>query len=277
MRNLTKLLIVVCLAIALCSPKTVIAYNGGESVLIGSHKRFQSKSSGQFLHRVWQEWIPVKGQKWDQVEVAFKAYSDGHLSNLRIDETSKCEAIDNMALAAVRKAAPLDVISNKACSAVDVQLLFVKADISSDPEDKEEIPNEQLLVMNKKPAIEFGPYISALELLLLRNWRPSAWNIDDFPLGFIVCSADGGGKGYSFTQRMKDRRTVISFLVNRSGQFSKIKVAQSSGYAAADRAGLIAVQRSASGPALPKGTPKSVKLEWCFTETDKLYLHILVP
>lgn len=252
------------------------AYNGGESEVIGPQDRFQPKSAGEFLHRVWQQWIPVKGQKWDHVEVAFTAHSDGHLTNLRIDETSKCKAVDNMALDAVRKAVPLNVIANRARSAVDVELLFVKADVS-EPEYPEKIPNEQLLVMDPKADIELGPYITALEPKLSRNWKPPTWNKHNFPIGATVASLDGDGRGVNFSQRVNERRTIISFRVNRSGQFSQIKVDQSCGDAVTDRAALSAVQRAASGPALPSGAPESIDLDWCFSETDKLYLHILVP
>ena len=156
MENLTKLLVVACLATVVFRARTATAYNGGESVVIGPHNRFQPKSAEEFIHRVWQQWIPVKGQNCYHVEVAFTAHNDGHLTNLRIDETSKCKAVDNMALDAVRKAVPLNVIANRARSAVDVELLFVKADVS-EPEYPEKIPNEQLLVMDPKPDIELGP------------------------------------------------------------------------------------------------------------------------
>ena len=111
----------------------------------------------------------------------------------------------------------------------------------------------------------------------MRNWRPPAWNKHNFPIGATFASLDGDGEGVNFSQRVNERRTVISFRVNRSGRFSEIKVKESCGDAATDRAALGAAQQAASGPALPNGAPESIDLEWCFSETDKLYLHILVP
>ena len=68
MGNLIKLLVVPCLAIVVFRVTTGHAYNGGESQIIGPHNRFQPKSAGEFLRRVWQQWSPVKEQKWDMLK-----------------------------------------------------------------------------------------------------------------------------------------------------------------------------------------------------------------
>ncbi|MBW4565180.1 MAG: TonB family protein [Mojavia pulchra JT2-VF2] len=62
-----------------------------------------------------------------------------------------------------------------------------------------------------------------------------------------------------------DRRTVLNFSVNRSGQLSNLQFAQTSGFSLTDQAALNAIQRAAPFAPLPTGYPnKYIHIQFTF-------------
>jgi TonB family protein len=62
-----------------------------------------------------------------------------------------------------------------------------------------------------------------------------------------------------------DRRTVLNFSVNRSGQLSNLQLAQTSGFSLSDQAALNAIQRAAPFAPLPTGYPnKYIHIQFTF-------------
>ncbi|WP_335112864.1 TonB family protein, partial [Nostoc sp.] len=62
-----------------------------------------------------------------------------------------------------------------------------------------------------------------------------------------------------------DRRTVLNFTINRSGQVSNLNIAQTSGFSVTDGVALNAIQRSAPFAPLPTGYPKNyINIEFTF-------------
>ncbi|WP_179198182.1 TonB family protein [Nostoc sp. T09] len=62
-----------------------------------------------------------------------------------------------------------------------------------------------------------------------------------------------------------DRRTVLNFSINRSGQLSNIQLAQTSGFSVTDQAALNAIQRAAPFAPLPTGYPnKYIHIQFTF-------------
>ena len=62
-----------------------------------------------------------------------------------------------------------------------------------------------------------------------------------------------------------DRRTVLNFTINRSGQVSNLNIAQTSGFSLTDEVALNAIQRSAPFAPLPTGYPKNyINIEFTF-------------
>jgi TonB family protein len=90
----------------------------------------------------------------------------------------------------------------------------------------------------RNPEIDFGGYMSLIQKKLKANWRPP-----------------------------KEREygpTVIQFKVKRDGTVSNVKLDKSSGYEAADSAGLAAFALTGQLPALPEGAPDSVDIQFTF-------------
>ncbi|WP_273770877.1 TonB family protein [Nostoc sp. UHCC 0926] len=62
-----------------------------------------------------------------------------------------------------------------------------------------------------------------------------------------------------------DRRTVLDFTINRSGQVSNLNIAQTSGFSVTDEVALNAIQRAAPFAPLPTGYPKNyINIEFTF-------------
>lgn len=62
-----------------------------------------------------------------------------------------------------------------------------------------------------------------------------------------------------------NRRTVLNFTINRSGQVSNLNIAQTSGFSVTDEVALNAIQRAAPFAPLPTGYPKNqIDIEFTF-------------
>jgi TonB family protein len=97
----------------------------------------------------------------------------------------------------------------------------------------EEIPDAPKQVAD---GIDFGPYMSDLQLSIKRNWRP--------PKGD------------------RTNRVMLHFKVHSNGELSDLAIANSSGLPTMDEAALDAVSRTAPFSPLPKGAPENVDIEF---------------
>ncbi|BBD63834.1 TonB family protein [Nostoc commune NIES-4072] len=62
-----------------------------------------------------------------------------------------------------------------------------------------------------------------------------------------------------------NRRTVLNFTINRSGQVSNLNIAQTSGFSVTDEVALNAIQRAAPFAPLPTEYPKNhIDIEFTF-------------
>jgi len=110
-------------------------------------------------------------------------------------------------------------------------------------------PHTQTLQTAPAPAIEestvsegkdvdFGPYMSALQCRIKRNWYPP--------------------------RNAESLRIAVRFKVHEKGDISDVKIVKSSGLDSADAAAVKAVETAAPYKVLPAGAPENVDIEFTF-------------
>jgi TonB family protein len=86
--------------------------------------------------------------------------------------------------------------------------------------------------------VDFGPYMADLQRRIKRAWFPARTN--------------------------ESKRVVVLFTVQKGGELSDLKLANSSGAASADQAALNAVQNVSPFRPLPSGRPNGLTMEFTF-------------
>jgi TonB family protein len=98
-------------------------------------------------------------------------------------------------------------------------------------------PNAPSSIAAKKD-IDFGPYMNELQRRIKRAWKPPRGN--------------------------ESKRVIVTFMIGKNGELSKLAVKGGSGFPLADKAALLAVQAAAPFARLPEGAPPSVDIEFTF-------------